>query len=47
MDRVSDIALAIVAVAMITTIVGHKNSAKVITAVGNSFSSSIRAATGR
>lgn len=47
MDKVSDIALAIVAVAMITTVVAHKNSAKVITAVGNSFSSSIRAATGR
>lgn len=47
MEKVSDIALAIVAVAMITTIVAHRNSARVVTAVGNAFSSSIRAATGR
>lgn len=47
MDKVADIALAIIGVAMVTTIVAHKNSARVITAVGNSFSSSIRAATGR
>lgn len=47
MDRVADIAIAIVAVAMITTIVAHRNSARVVTAVGNAFSGSIRAATGR
>lgn len=47
MDRVADIAIAIVAVAMITTIVSHRNSARVVTAVGNAFSGSIRAATGR
>ena len=47
MEKVSEIALAIVAVAMVTTIVAHKNSARVITAVSNGFSGSIRAATGR
>lgn len=47
MDKVSDIALAIVGVAMITTLVAHKNSARVITSVGRAFSSSIKAATGQ
>lgn len=47
MNKFADIALAIVAVAMITTIVSHRNSARVITAAGNAFSGSIRAATGR
>lgn len=47
MNKAADIALAIVAVAMVTTIVSHRNSARVITSVGNAFSGSIRAATGR
>lgn len=47
MDRIADIGLAIVAVAMVTTIVSHKNSARIITAGGRAFSTSIRAATGR
>lgn len=47
MNKVADIALAIVAVAMITTIVSHRNSSRVISAVGRAFSGSIRAATGR
>lgn len=47
MDKIGDVALAIVAVAMVTTIVSHRNSARVVTAVGNAFSTSIRAATGR
>lgn len=46
-DRISSVALAIVAVAMVTTIVAHPNSARVVTAVGRAFSNSIRAATGK
>lgn len=47
MDKFADIAIALVAVAMVTTIVAHRNSAEVVTAVGRAFSQSIRAATGR
>lgn len=47
MDKIVDVALAIVGVALVTTIVAHRNSARVITAVGRSFSNSIRAATGK
>lgn len=41
-----DIAGAIVVVALVTTIVSHPNSAKVITAGGNAFSNSILASQG-
>lgn len=44
---VIDIAAAIVTVALVTVIVTGKSSAGVITAVGNAFSGSIRAAMGR
>lgn len=47
MDRIADIAMAIVGVALVTTIVAHKNSAEVVSSVGRAFSSSIRAATGK
>jgi len=47
MDRIADIAVAIVGVAMVTTIVAHRNSARVITSAGRAFSQAIRAATGR
>lgn len=47
MDKVADVLMAIVAVAMVTTIVAHPNSARVVTAAGRAFSNSIRAATGR
>jgi len=47
MDKFGDIALAIVGVAMVTTIVAHRNSARVVTAAGRAFTGSIRAATGR
>lgn len=47
MDRISDIAIAIIGVAMVTTIVAHKRSARVISSVGAAFSNSIRAATGQ
>jgi hypothetical protein len=47
MDKIVDVALAIVGVALVTTIVAHRNSARVITSVGRAFSNSIRAATGK
>jgi Flp pilus assembly pilin Flp len=46
MDKLFNVASAIVAVAMVTTIVGHPQSANVIKAVGDAFSGSIRAALG-
>jgi hypothetical protein len=41
-----DVLMAIVFVALATTIVAHKNTASDIGAAGNAFSSSIKAATG-
>lgn len=38
---------AIVTVALVTTIVSHKESAKVISAFGSAFAGSLRAAQGR
>jgi hypothetical protein len=46
-DRIADIFAGITAVALVTTIVAHPNTAKVITAVGNAYSKSINAAIGR
>lgn len=46
-DKALSIGSAIVTVALVTTIVSHPGSAKVITAIGNSFSGAIRAAMGR
>lgn len=46
MDKIANIAGLIVIVALVTTVVGHKNSAGVIKAIGSAFSSSIEAATG-
>ena len=46
MDKIADIIGGIVIVAMITTIVAHKNTSSDITALGNAFSGSIRAAIG-
>jgi hypothetical protein len=43
--RFADILMAIVFVALATTLVGHKNTAGDITAAGNAFSGSIKAAT--
>lgn len=45
-SNIFDLAGAIVTVALVTTIVGHPQSAAVIRAVGDSFSGSIRAALG-
>ena len=46
MDKWADIVGGIVLVAMITTIVAHKNTAQVVTALGNAFSGSIKASLG-
>lgn len=46
-DDVFDVLGGIVLVAMATTIVSRPNTAKVVTAFGNAFSGSIRAALGR
>ncbi len=42
-----DILMAIVFVALATTVVSHKNTSTDIAAAGNAFSGSIKAATGR
>lgn len=45
-SRFADILTAIVFVALATTLVAHKNTASDVTAAGNAFSGSIKAATG-
>lgn len=45
-DKLLSIGSAIVTVALVTTIVSHKNSAAVIRAVGDMFTGSLRAAMG-
>lgn len=47
MERFFDIGVLIVVVAIIIAIVTHAESAKIVTAVGNAFSNSIRAALGK
>lgn len=47
MHSVADIAMAIVFVALATTIVSHPASAGVITATGKAFSGSLSAAQGK
>lgn len=46
MEKWADIVGGIVLVAMVTTIVAHKNTASDVTAMGTAFSGSIRAALG-
>lgn len=41
-----DVLMAIVFVALVTTLVAHKNTASDVTAAGNAFSNSLHAATG-
>ena len=41
-----NVALAIVAVAGVTAVVGHPQSSQVITSIGNAFSGSIKSALG-
>ena len=43
---IADVLMAIVFVALATTLVAHKNTSSDIAAAGNAFSSSIKAATG-
>jgi hypothetical protein len=43
---IGDILMALVFVALATTLVAHKNTSSDISAAGNAFSSSIKAATG-
>ena len=45
--RVLDVAGALVTVAMVTTVVSHRQSAAVIRALGGAFSNSLLAAQGR
>jgi hypothetical protein len=43
---IADILMALVFVALATTLVAHKNTSTDIAAAGNAFSTSIKAATG-
>jgi hypothetical protein len=45
-DKALSIGSALVTVALVTTIVAHPNSAKIIKSFGNAFASSLRAAMG-
>jgi hypothetical protein len=47
MNRLFDILGAIVGVAMVTTLVSHAQTASVLTAGGNAFANSIKAAQGQ
>lgn len=46
-DRAFSIGGAIVTVALVTTVVAHRNTASVVNALGRAFSGSIRAAMGK
>jgi Flp pilus assembly pilin Flp len=46
-DDIWSLAAAIVTVALVTTIVSRPTSAQIITALGNAFSNSLRAAQGK
>jgi hypothetical protein len=45
-STIGDIAMGLVFVALATTLVAHPNTSKDVTAAGNAFSGSIKAATG-
>lgn len=47
MEKWADITGGIILVAMITTIVSHKNTSSDVTALGGAFAGSIRAALGK
>jgi hypothetical protein len=47
MDRIFDIGMGLVIVAGVTTVVAHKQSGKIITAITGGLANNIRAATGR
>lgn len=44
MDRVADVIAGITAVAMVTTIVAHKNTSKVIGSAGKAYANALNAA---
>lgn len=44
MDRIADIFAGITAVAMVTTIVAHRNTSKVISATGKAYADALNAA---
>jgi hypothetical protein len=46
-SSIADVMMALVFVALATTLVAHKNTSQDISAAGNAFSSSIKAATGQ
>jgi len=47
MQRWADVVAGIVAVALATTLVAHRNTASVVTATGKAFSQALLAAQGR
>ena len=47
MEKIADVAGLIVIVALVTTLVSHKETARQITALGGAFQGSIRAALGK
>lgn len=47
MNKWADVASSIVMVALITTLVAHKETSSAINAAGNAFANSIRAAMGK
>lgn len=47
MERIFDIGVLIVVVAIIIALVTHTETAKIVGAIGNAFSNSIRAALGK
>jgi hypothetical protein len=46
-DGIFKLAGALVLVALVTTLVAHKNTAKVVTAFGGAFNNSLKTAEGR
>ena len=46
MDRIADILAGITTVALVTTLVAHRNTGAVVTSVGNAYARSLRAAMG-
>lgn len=47
MDRIANIFAGLTMVALVTTIVSHRNTARVVTAVGRAYALSVNAALGR
>lgn len=47
MQKWADVAVAIVAVALATTLVAHRNTATIVSATGKAFSNALLAAQGK